>query len=74
MDRVSQRPVLRLAQQHVNVFRHHQVAVNAHDETTAHGLQADGEQVVNFRAVEIGPATKTTEGDEMRLSGLLASP
>jgi hypothetical protein len=71
MNRLGQRAMLRLAEQQVNVFRHHHLSVDAHVEATTHGFEATWEQVVNYGVDEIGLAAITTEGDEMRLSGFV---
>jgi hypothetical protein len=58
----------------MNVFGHYHVPVNAHVEATPHVLQTKREQIVNRGIAEIGLATITTEGDEVRLSGLVIPP
>jgi len=65
MNRLGQRPMLRLAEKQVNVFGHCHVSVDARFEATTHVLQAKREQVVNRGVNEIGLTAVTTEGDEM---------
>ena len=74
MNCLGERATLGLAEEQVNMFGHHHVSVDPEREAAAHLLQNNGEQVVNCAVDEIGLAAITTEGDEMRLAGLLKPP
>jgi hypothetical protein len=74
MESIGQRSDFRLTQQQVNVFGHDHVSVHTQVKALAHALQALREQVVDFRAIEIGLATITTESYEVRQTGFVVSP
>jgi hypothetical protein len=74
MHCVGQCALTGLAEQQVNVLGHDHVSVDAHLELAPHAFQTKREQIVNRDVDKIGPPTIATEGDEVRVSGLVKPP